>query len=424
MQSRRWIKTMGAVLLTFIIITVLAGIAGAAKYKAIYKFKVQNDGRTPMASMVFDTAGNLYGTTANGGPNRTGNVFELSPNPDGTWTEKVIYNFLGSKYGGHPSGGLVLDAAGNLYGTTLDGGKYKRGTVFQLVPSPDDTWTESVLHSFKGNDKDGGDPASRMLWGVDGSLYGTTPSGGAYSGGTVFQLTPDPDGSWSESVILDFDCAEGCSPRAGLTADATGNLYGTAFEGSPDNAGIVFELSQDPGGTWTENLVYRFTGRADGGYPVSGVTFGPDGNLYGATTGGGNLSQCRAGCGVVFRLKATDAGWEERAVHAFGGHPATLISGDLAFDPSGNLYGVTIYSILHGGQCCGLVYKLAPQGDGTWKIDQAHFFHGPDGAFPHVGLVVDSAGRLYGTTPYGGHGYGTHNRFRSGAGVVFEITPK
>jgi len=423
MQSRRWIGTLGAALLSVIIITMLAGSAGAAKYKAIYKFKVQNDGRTPMASLVFDAEGNLYGTTANGGPNRTGNIFELSPNPDGTWTERVIYNFTGNKYGAHPSAALIVDTDDNLYGTTLDGGKYRRGTVFELAPNPDGTWTESLLHSFRGNDRDGGDPSSRLMRDAAGSLYGTTPAGGAYAAGTAYQLTRNPDGTWTERIIHDFACDDGCVPRAGLTADSAGNLYGTASSGATDNFGTVFSLMPNDNGTWTHSVLYRFTGGSDGANPVSSLIFDGEGNFYGTTINGGNHTKCLQGCGAAFRLKPTPGGWEERVIHAFGGRPAELVNGDLVFDFSGNLYGAATVTFHHGSYCCGMIYRLAPQGDGNWKIATAHRFKGTDGAYPRTGLVLDTAGRLYGTTPYGGHGY-RRDRKISGAGVVFEIMPK
>ena len=202
-------------------------------------------------------------------------MFKLAPNPDGTWTERVLYSFTGGADGLIPLAGLVFDAAGNLYGTTGYGGADGSGVVFKLAPNPDGTWTESVLYSFTGY-ADGSIPGAGLIFDPTGNLYGTTTSGGPFSAGecpagcgVVFKLAPNPDGTWTESVLHSFTGADGQYPRAGLVFDVAGNLYGTTNGGGPDNDGVVFKLKPNLDGTWTESVLYSFKDGADGGFPVA-----------------------------------------------------------------------------------------------------------------------------------------------------------
>ena len=206
------------------------------------------DGAQPEAGVLMDSSGNFFGTTLGGGAHHQGTVFEELPNGSGGYTERVLYSFDYND-GSQPSAGLVLDAAHNLYGTTRYGGDDGEGTVFQLTPQQNGTWTERVIYSFDGTY--GSYPAAGLtFFGMSQDLYGTTPYGGANGYGTVFQLTPTQGGDWIISSLHDFNPAtnDGGSPFGGLIFDASGNLYGTTEVGGGNyNAGTVFEITSVPG---------------------------------------------------------------------------------------------------------------------------------------------------------------------------------
>jgi len=265
-------------------------------------------------------------------------------------TCKAIHVFKGTD-GAYPYAGLIFDAAGNLYGTTSGGGAHKRGAVFKLAPNPDGTWTESVLYSFRGG-VDGWAPYAGLVFDAAGNLYGTGQNGGANGSGVVFKLAPNPDGTWTESVLHSFAYTDGSFP-AGLIFDAAGNLYGTTLQGgAAAGYGVVFKLKPNPDGTWTESVLHAFTGGADGSLLYAGLTLRA-GALYGTTYEGGDCSGF--GCGVVFKLTPSSSGWSETVLHTFlgfGENPAAPV----IFDPAGNLYGTTT----SGSTNKGLVFKLTP----------------------------------------------------------------
>ena len=269
----------------------------------LYSFTGGADGGLAAAGLIFDAAGNLYGATVYGGAygncdagfDGCGVVFKLAPNPTGTWTEGVIYSFGSTRAdGAHPGAGLVFDTAGDLYGTTETGDASDGGTVFKLKHNPDGTWTESVLHSFPADSQDGVNLYGGLVYDAAGNVYGTTGGGGAYGYGLVFKLEPQPDGTWTESVLYSFTGgADGRGPVAGVIFDAAGNLYGTTYFGGADGYGAVFKLTPTSSG-WKETAVHSFIGF--GRYPVAPVIFDPAGNLYG-TTGQGNGNG-----GLVFEI--------------------------------------------------------------------------------------------------------------------------
>jgi len=235
-----------------------------AQYKVIYTFGTNpSDGNLPNGGLVFDKVGNIYGTTQLGGTSSfcnqgCGTVFELSPSPDGTWSESLIYSFCSQSNcadGLDPLAGLVIDSGGNLYGTTQRGGSSSCvcGTVFELSPPklPGETWTYTVIWNF--NATDGAFPAARLNWNSAGNLYGTTYEGGDAGVGTVFELSP-VQGGWTEQVLYSFcvagppTCSDGYEPMAGVTFDSAGNLYGTTtFGGGTINTGVLFKLSPPQG---------------------------------------------------------------------------------------------------------------------------------------------------------------------------------
>jgi len=396
--------------------------ASAAPHEKVLHSFNGNDGAGSLAGLIFDAAGNLYGTTTAGGSYDAGTVFELTPGADGSWKEKVLYSF--GKEAASPQSSLVFDTSGNLYGTTLNGGAYNAGTVFDLTSTGGGGWKEKILHSFNSNGNDGFFPYASLIIDTSGNLYGTTYNGGGNSNlgsgcGAVFELTHKVRGGWKETILHTFENngKDGCYPYAGLVLDASGNLYGTTSQGGGANGfGTVFELTKAHDG-WVEKLLHTFSfNDEDGFYPTAGLTFDSAGNLYGTTRSGGR-SICETGCGIVFELSPTAGGsWMERILHTFdrhGGADGYYPAGSLIFDAAGNLYGTT-YS---GGtyHIDGTAFELTPRTGGPgWTEKVLHSFDRGDGDEPWGGLISDPKGNLYGTTYFGG---------TYGGGTVFEITP-
>ena len=247
----------------------------------------------PQGDLLFDHAGNIYGTVEDGGACQScGIVYELTPGQGG-WQGKALYEFQPTNDGNQPHGGVVADAAGNLYGVTEFGGAYQQGAVYELSPSGSG-WTETILHSFVANGIDGTRPVGGLAIDASGNIYGTTPGGGANDQGTAFMLSP-AGGEWAYTVLSSFVAAPGndgpfSGPEDKLALDSAGNLYGTTFSDGAYDCGSVFELSPSGDGRWSSTSLHDFTCGADGGGPLSTVTFDSAGNLYGTAAGGGNLS--------------------------------------------------------------------------------------------------------------------------------------
>jgi len=427
-------KTLAVVTVALIVISVLApGASAAGKYKILHQFS-GTDGSDPEDNLlIFDAAGNMYGTTYSGGAYGEGTVFNLTPNSDGTWTESVLYSLAGGSDLRNPMAGVISDSSGNLYGTGIGGGAYGGGGVYELSPNDDGTWTESVLHSFTGG-SDGRNSIGGVIFDSAGNLYGTTANGGASGHGVVFRLTPNSDGTWTESVLYSFKGGkDGTYPdHASLIFDTAGNLYGEAGMGGRGNCnwvrhgcGTVFELTPNSDGTWTETVLYRFAGGNDGATPESTLTFDQAGALYGTTHWGGGGS-CAGnggkGCGTVFRLAPNSkGGWTEQVIHRFQTRGGAEPWGGLVFDASGNLYGT---AFVHGlGSCsvggygkgCGTMFELVPNSKGGWTEEVLHRFSKSPGGNPFGSVVFDANGNIYGVAS----GEGTHGAH----GFVFEITP-
>jgi len=253
-----------------------------------------SDGEQPSGDLLLDSAGNLYGTTCYGGTGEDGTVFTLIP-LNGAWTHSILHSFTGGGYdddGSCPKSGVVLDAAGNVYGTTYDGGAHGDGAVYQVTPSG----SESVLYSFTGG-SDGSLPTAGVIFDSFGNLYGATAQGGSGGSGVVFELSPGDNG-WTYSQIYPLP-GGGWGPYERLVLDASGNLYGTMFKSGYTGYGVIFKLTPS-NGSWNYTPLHIFTGGDDGAYP-SGLVLDPNGNLYGVAGGGGN-SACQSGCGVVFEV--------------------------------------------------------------------------------------------------------------------------
>ena len=257
------------------------------------------DGANPRyGDLNFDQAGNIYGTTPAGGSGNNGLVYELMPSGS-DWTEKILYTFSGPD-GSQPFAGIIFDNVGNMYGTTAQGGANGYGTVYELSPSGGG-WTEKVLYSFQ-NGSDGSNPIGGLIFDQSGNLYGAADNGGSGGGGTVFELTPS-GGSWTYNLLYSFTGGAQCGPRASLVMDGSGNLYGTTFCDGANNKGSIFKLTPSAG-AWTQTSLHDFTGGTDGEAPISNVIFDSAGNLYGTASRGGNHSTCGSiGCGVAWEIK-------------------------------------------------------------------------------------------------------------------------
>ena len=358
------------------------------------------DGQDPMASLIFDASGNLYGTTYAGGSLGSGTVFEMIPNGKGGWTERVLHNFgVGDADGKAPAAPLVFDAAGNLYGTTVDGGTNSVGAVFEMTPNGKGGWTEFKIHNF-GAGEDGTRPEAGLIFDNAGNLYGTTHSGGTQGGGTAFTMTPYGSGGWTEHVIHNFGIGEndGLNPEGGLVFDSAGNLYGTTVGGGNLGLGTVFEISPNGSGGWTEQVLHNFGHGNDGNSPQGyNLIFDKAGNLYGTTNAGGTFD-----AGTVFEMSPNGSGgWTETNVHFFGrGFDGVGPTSGLVFDSNGNLYGTTVEG---GTNEVGVTFEMTPNGSGGWLEHVTHNFGVlNDGAYPQAGVILDSAGNAYGTTGAGG----------------------
>lgn len=329
-------------------------------------------------------------------------------------TYQVIYNFTGGLDGAYPEAGLT-ERGGSFYGTAYQGGSANRGTVYKLARSGA-SWIINPLYSFTGG-ADGSAPLAEVVFAGDGTIYGTTEFGGRNCGvgcGTVFHLRPPLSVckaavcSWTENVVYEFSgSSDGANPGYGqLTFDQTGNLYGTTFFGGVNAQGVVYELTPSGGG-WTERAIHTFSGASDGANPYNGVAFDATGALYGATYSGGAHA-----AGAVFQLTHSGSGWAESTLHSFqstsdGGNPF----GGVVFDSAGNVYGTTSGGGAGGG---GTVYQLTSSG-GNWTFGVVYGFNGSAHLpGPYASLTMDAAGNLYGTTTQDG---------AHGAGSVFKLTP-
>jgi uncharacterized repeat protein (TIGR03803 family) len=369
-----------------LVMAILAAQSAQAQtYTVLYSFTGGTDGKDPAARVIQDAEGNLYGTTFGGGTSGKGTVFKLSI----TGKETVLHSFTGGTDGGSPDAGVIRDGNGNLYGTTVEGGASNAGTVFKLSI----TGKETVLHSFTGG-ADGAYPTGGVIRDGSGNIYGTAFLGGASGNGTVFKLST----TGVETVLYSFTGgADGAQPVAGVIRDAKGNLYGTTQAGgdltcgAPYGCGTVFKLDT----TRKETVVYSFTG-ADGDRPTAGLFMDGSYNLYGTTYVGGDLNCLSGGCGTVFKLSSTG---KETVLHSFAdGTDGGLPYAGLIRDGNGNLYGTTA----GGGNpwCgCGTVFKLSKTGQETVLYT---FTGGADGGSPVAGVIRDAQGNLYGTTSRGG----------------------
>lgn len=416
-RARSGIASVALALVAAIgICTVLTNPALAATETIVHSFTGSPDGGSGysgvLSGLIQDAAGNLYGTTGEGGiydaqNGGAGTAFEISLQ-NGVWVETVIHSFGGPGDGGFPYGGLVMDAAGNLYGVLFDYVHF--GAVYRLTPDGHGNWTETIL-----TEPGSGPPAPTDTLTLDaaGNLYGVSFGTGSDGNcrkkcGFVYELSPPANPAknkkWKYTVLYRFrgkKYGDGDEPYGNLVFDAAGNLYGVTAAGGASDYGIIFELSPGVGG-WTEEVIYDFSDQLLGQYPRAGLTRDAAGNLYGTTAGFG---------GTVFELSPNGGGWTPSLLYMFpepidGESPWGLVA-----LRDGSLYGTTIQG---GSSDDGVVFELSASG-GTWTENVLHSFAGPpsDGFYPEGGLVFDNNGNLYGITGRGG---------TTGNGIVYEIS--
>jgi uncharacterized repeat protein (TIGR03803 family) len=427
------------------------GSANSAGFKSLHSFCTNcAEGTRPSGPLLRDSAGNLYGVTRQGGEFGLGSVYELVRTEIGRYRFRTIHSFCHPSndcvYSGeNPTGPLIIDAQGNLYGATGFG--TTDSAVFKLLPGNGRNgkgWVAQLLYRFcaQANCIDGYLPAGGLTYagaatGVsyDGisPLYGTTQAGGAQNRGTVFQLTPD-QGSWTETVLYSFcyqggTCSDGVNPTANVIVDANGNLFGTTQQGGVGNSGkgggVAFELSSS-GGTWSYTPLYQFCALADcadGSEPIGGLTFDANGNLLGVTELGGSPCAFTFGCGTAYEITPNGAASQHSVLYSFCRKrdcaDGNLPSSGLTLDSTGNLYGVTAlgggHDIDQSGDGGGTAFQLS----GT-SLKVLHRFcslaNCADGEEPQGTLALDSNGALYGTTSYGGTFGGVDD-----GGTVFSV---
>jgi uncharacterized repeat protein (TIGR03803 family) len=443
-----------AILVAFAAVTSTAAFSQSETVLADF---ANTDYGDPYSGLIADGAGNFYGTLL--GTTSTipyGMVYELQRGSGGTYNFVALHYFSGPDgYG--PDGGLVRDSHGNLYGTTIAGGNYNGGVVYELQPTSSGTWDFADLYNFHYDGVtyfDGAQPIASMIVDKNGNLYGTTNYGGngqCYDNsgasrypylplvgcGIVFELSQGHNGAWAEKILYNFQGGtDGALPSAGLTLDHKGNLYGTTTYGGMGNSGcintlniggcgVVFSLTRGTGGKWMQSTLYEFQGQNDGSNPTSSLVFDHAGNLYGTTTGAG-LGYFAAS--TVFELSPSASGsWTKNTIFAFSGDGSNTGLAPLAgvvFDKAGNLYGTTYYgngpasSSYHtapppkiGGY--GVVFKLTPSA-GTWTQSILYSFNGSDGMYPNYGNLLLLNGALYGATSGGG---------AAGVGTIYKVAP-
>jgi uncharacterized repeat protein (TIGR03803 family) len=418
LSAIHWRKVSGALALAGLVwgaAAICASPAQAQTYTVLYRFKGgAKDGANPQAALIMDAAGNLYGTTVFGPGCDTdtscdplpGMVFKLTT----AGTETLLHGFAGSPDGASPNGNLIRDASNNIYGATSAGGTANMGAIFKLASTG-----ETVVHSFTGAPADGAFPYAGVIEDSAGNLYGTTSAGGASNNGAVFKV----DASGAETLLYSFSGGlDGAVPYGGLIRTSNGNLYGTTSAGGvatgsfPSGCGVVFMVT--PAGT--EHVLYRFTGSPDGANPYAGLIADSEDNLYGSTYNGG-AGGCNNGCGTVFEL---DKAGTETVLYSFKGYPTDGASpfAGLVRTSAGNFYGTTTYG---GRSESGTVFLLETSGT---EVVLYNFTGTTDGAVPRARLFLDSAGNLYGTTYNGGNsGVACGGSPPDSCGVVFKLTP-
>jgi uncharacterized repeat protein (TIGR03803 family) len=384
-------------------VVLIAAPRLCAQASVIYSFSNNSTGSTPSVPyLAADSAGNLYGTTLGNSGSSYGTVFELSPQAGGGWTEQSIYVFDGTDGSNtDSSSGLVVDSLGNLYGLTFVGGAYGYGVVFELSPAGGGSWTYTVLYDFNVGPGEGVNPNGALVLDASGNLYGVTGGGGT-GYGAVFELSKNTEGTWTEKVLFDFDQTDGGGPTAPLVIDAAGNLYGMTYIGGTNSVGTVYELERQSGGSYRQKVLHSFGTGADGQYPEGNLIL-LSGILYGTTSDGGS-----SGYGTVFQVNPSSS--TEKVIYSFHNKDGANPGAGLTV-VNGSLYGTTVRG---GTNSVGAVFGLTQSGGG-WSRTFLYSFTYLDSSaeYPTSGLLLYSDGNLYGTAEGGTNAIGS----------AYEITP-
>jgi uncharacterized repeat protein (TIGR03803 family) len=400
---------MRVTIITFAMVLLLGiQLSAQAKFKVLRNFGSGTDGNVPAGPLRLDSRGNLYGVTS-GGPgllSGVGLVFELTPQKTGGWHENILHVFTGGSGSAYPWGGILFDTAGNLFGTAEGYGSYAVGGIFELSPT-NSGWNFSMLYSQGAGPGVVFDKVGNLYGYIGGSFYGAvgelSPGSGAWNYTQLYSFCPL------------YGCPDGYNMPAPPIWDGKGNLWGTTFQGgisqSPCTAafgcGVIFEMTPNGDGTWTYNVMHEFASSStDGQSPIGGLVMDAAGNFYGSTWIGGAYNQ-----GTIFEFSYTGGQWVETVLYDFPDcAQGCMVEGTLARDKAGNLYGTAAGG---NGNCagytCGVVFKLAPQKGGTWKYSVLANFTPTTGGFqPFHGVILDSSGNLFGVTSgFGKYGFGT-----------------
>ncbi len=390
------------VALQCVLILAAAHLARASSVDVIYTFTGRTDGADPYAGLTMDRAGNFYGTTSSGGLGY-GTVFKLSK-VNSQWVLTTLYRFAGGNDGSGPLAGVYVGPDGNLYGTTYRGGGtgchgFGCGTIFTVKKFCLGSLCQygtSIIYRFTGG-SDGAQPSGPLVFDRSGAIYGTAVNGGLHLGcggpgcGVVFKVAKGGL-SWTEHVLYQFAGGTDAQlPIGGVIFDSAGNLYGTTESGGSHGLGTVFELTSSGSG-WTEQILYSFHSTIDGYYPQTGLIFDSRNNLYGATVFGGSSLG-----GTIFELARSGGGWSHTVLYNLSGNAGPF--GRLFMDSVGNLYAT---SYQDGRYVLGSAFELTA---GTWTYSSLHdFTGGSDGQYPQCNLTLAPNGRFYGTTSFGGGG--------------------
>ena len=396
-----------------ILLSVVSASAQTGSFKILHSFTGGNDGSYPVTPLALDAVGNIYGMTGDGGSSSDcpyyvgcGTAFEMSQK-NGHWALVPIAEFS-SLNGNLPDavGPIVVDSNANIYWAFQAGGDpgCECGSVAKLTRSGD-TWSQTTLHAFLGGSADGQYPQSGLVEDKAGNLYGATIYGGPNNNGILYQLSPDAGSTWTYNVIYEFTGTDGATPLGPLAIDQSGNLYGTTANGGPFGDGTAFRLSPSTG-SWTLTTIYNFVQEFGYSPQQEGIAIDSKGNLYGNTMSGGVYQ-----LGTIYELTPTIGYWNQTILYTFTGeNDGWNPRGPLTLDPSGAIYGGAEIGGIHGE---GTVYKLARGVSGKWNLRVLHSFGGGDGQYPIQGVTFDASGNLYGVTTEGG---------ANGTGNVFEIT--